>query len=204
MAKKSYNYFEQFEKQMELCEKSAAQLVAMLEDYTDIHTKAQEIHATEHQADMCLHELMRELNRSFVTPIDREDIVQISNALDDITDSIEDVSNMFDVMSIEVVKPEAKTMSLLIHEACQALSALVSEFPRFKNSKNITELVVKVNRVEESGDITYRGIIKEMFLHEKDAIELMKWKEIFDTMEDVIDNCEDVAALLDGLVIKNS
>ncbi|MDR0906562.1 MAG: DUF47 family protein [Oscillospiraceae bacterium] len=204
MAKKSYNYFEQFEKQMELCERSAAQLAAMLEDYTDIHTKAEEIHATEHLADTCLHELMNELNRSFVTPIDREDIVQISNALDDITDSIEDVANMFDVMSIEVVKPEAKAMSLLIYEACQALSALVSEFPRFKNSKNIKELIVKVNRVEESGDVTYRAIIKEMFLHEKDAIELMKWKEIFETMEDVIDNCEDVAALLDGLVIKNS
>jgi predicted phosphate transport protein (TIGR00153 family) len=204
MAKKNYDYFDQFENQMRLCEKSAVQLVDMLEDYTDIHTKAEEIHVTEHEADTCLHELMVELNRSFITPIDREDIVQLGNALDDITDSIEDVAKLFDVMSIEVVKPEAKAMSHLIHEGCQALSALVSEFSRFKNSKNLNELIIKVNKAEEAGDVMHRSIIKEMFISEKDAIELMKWKEIFDTMENVLDNCEDVADLLDGLVVKNS
>jgi predicted phosphate transport protein (TIGR00153 family) len=204
MAKKNYDFFEQFENQMLLCKKSAAQLVDMLEDYTDIHQKAEEIHATEHQADTCLHELMVELNRSFITPIDREDIVQLANELDDITDSIEDVANLFDMLSIEEVKPEAKDLSRLIYDGCEALAALVSEFPRFKNSKNLNELIIKVNKVEESGDVMHRSIIKEMYKSEKNAIELMKWKEIIDTMENVLDNCEDVADLLDGLVIKNS
>ncbi|MDR0858057.1 MAG: DUF47 family protein [Oscillospiraceae bacterium] len=204
MAKKSYNYFEQFEKQMTMCEKAAEQLVAMLADYTDIHNKAEEIHDTEHKADEHLHELMQELNRSFVTPIDREDIVQLANALDDITDAIEDVANLFDVMSIERVKPEAKEMSQLILESSIALSALVSEFHLFKSSKNLNDLIIKVNEVETKGDELHRSVTKEMFKNEKDAIELMKWKQIFDTMEETLDIFEDVADMIDGLVIKNS
>lgn len=204
MAKNSYNYFEQFVKQMTLCEKAAAQLVDMLENYTEVRKKVEELHTTEHEADMHLHELMDELNRSFVTPIDREDIVQLANTLDDITDSIEYAASLFDMMSIEEVKPGAKAMSLLIREGCEALSALVSEFYRFKNSKDLHELIVKVNRVEEEGDALHHDIIRTLFKTETNAIELMKWKEIIDTMEEVLDNCEDVSDLIDGLVIKNS
>jgi predicted phosphate transport protein (TIGR00153 family) len=204
MAKKSFNYFAQFQKQILQCEKAAEQLVAMLDDYTDIQHKAEQIHDTEHEADGQLHELMRELNRSFVTPIDREDIVQLSNALDDITDTIEDVANLLDVMSIEVIKPEAKEMAQLIIEGCRSLKALVSEFHLFKSSKNLNELIIEVNEVEEKGDVLHRSVIKEMFKNEKDAIELIKWKQIFDAMEDTLDYIEDVADLIDGLIIKNS
>jgi predicted phosphate transport protein (TIGR00153 family) len=204
MAKKTYNYFEQFEKQILLSENAAEQLVAMLDDYTDIQNKAEKIHDTEHKADEQLHGLMQELNRSFVTPIDREDIVQLASALDDITDAVEDVANLLDVMSIEVVKPEAKEMSLLILEGSRALSALVSEFHLFKSSKNLNDLIIKVNEVEAKGDVLHRSVTKELFKNERDAIELMKWKQIFDTMEDTLDFIEDVADLIDGLVIKNS
>jgi predicted phosphate transport protein (TIGR00153 family) len=204
MAKKNYNYFEQFEKQMLLCEKAAEQFVDMLGDYTDIQNKADRIHDTEHTADEHIHELMRELNRSFVTPIDREDIVQLANALDDITDAIEDVANLFTMLSIEIVKPEAKEMSLLILEGSRALSALISEFHLFKSSKNLNDLIIKVNEVETRGDDLHRSVIKKMFKTETNAIELMKWKQIFDTMEDTLDIIEDVADLIDGLVIKNS
>jgi predicted phosphate transport protein (TIGR00153 family) len=183
---------------------AAEQLVDMLEDYTDIHSKAEEIHNTEHMADKQLHELMRELNSSFVTPIDREDIVQFANALDDITDSIEDVANLFDMMSIKVVRPEAKAMSRLILDGSKELSELVSEFHLFKSSKKLNALIIKVNEVETTGDVMHRSVLKELFENEKDAIELMKWKQIFDTMEDTLDNFEDVADLIDGLVIKNS
>ncbi|MDR0838453.1 MAG: DUF47 family protein [Oscillospiraceae bacterium] len=204
MAKKNYNYFEQFEKQMALCEKAAEQLVEMLEDYTDVQNKAEKIHDTEHHADEQLHELMHELNRSFVTPIDREDIVQVANAFDDITDTIEDVANLLDVMSIEDVKPEAKEMAKLILEGSRSLSTLVSEFHLFKSSKKLNDLIIEVNDVEAKGDVLHRSVLKKMFRDEKDAIQLMKWKQIFDTMEETLDYIEDVADLIDGLVIKNS
>ena len=201
---KNYNYFNKFLEQMSLCKKAAEQLMDMLQNYTDVSKKAEEIHATEHEADNLLHEIMGELNRSFMTPIDREDIVGLVNELDDITDSIEDVANLFDVLSIAQVRREALEMAELILAGCNILYDAIAEFSHFKNSKILGELVIKVNQAEEDGDRKHRGVIKAMYQNEKDPVELMKWKEIFDTMEDVLDDCEDAADLLDGLIIKNS
>lgn len=204
MANKNYNYFEKFTKQMSLCKKSAQQLMDMLVNYSDVSVHADEIHATEHEADNLLHEIMIELNRSFITPIDREDIVQLSHELDDITDSIEDVANLFFMLSIEQVRPEALEMVKLIVACCSALHDAVAEFSHFKNSKSLSELTIKVNQAEEEGDRLHRGVIKNIYQNEKNVIDLIKWKEIFDAMENVLDDCEDVADLLDGLAIKNS
>ena len=204
MATKNYNYFDKFSQQASLCKKAAQQLMEMLENYTEVSARAEEVHNTEHVADDLLHEIMRELNQSFMTPIDREDIVSLVNALDNLTDSIEDVANLFDMLSITEVRSEALEMAKLIVDGCDALYNAINEFPHFKSSKNLKELIIKVNQVEEEGDRKHRSVIKYMYQNEKDPITLIKWKEIFDFMEDVLDNCEDVADLLDGLIIKNS
>jgi len=204
MASKNYNYFDKFVEQMSLCKKAAQQLMNMLDDYNEVSARADEIHGTEHEADDLLHEIMSELNRSFITPIDREDIVSLVNELDDIADSIEDVAILFDILGITQVKPEAFEMGKLILAGCEALYDAVAEFSHFKNSKKLGDLIISVNHAEEEGDRTHRNVIKAMYQNEKDPINLMKWKEIFDAMEDVLDDCEDVADLLDGLVIKNS
>ncbi|MCL2814126.1 MAG: DUF47 family protein [Oscillospiraceae bacterium] len=204
MAIKNYNYFNKFAAQMSLCKKAAQQLMDMLENYVDVSTKAKEIHDTEHEADILLHEIMSELNRSFMTPIDREDIVSLVNELDDITDSIEEAAILFDVLSISQVRQEALEMAKLILAGCETLYDAIAEFSHFKNSKILNELIIKVNQAEEDGDRRYRSVIKAMYQNEKEPVELMKWKEIFDAMEAVLDDCEDVADLLDGLVIKNN
>ena len=204
MAAKNYNYFDKFVQQMSLCKKAAQQLMDMIDNYTDVSTKADAIHNTEHEADDLLHEILSELNRSFITPIDREDIVNLVHHLDDIADSIEDVANLFDVFSITNIRPEALDMAKLILVGCEMLYDAIAEFAHFKNSKKLPDLVIKVNKAEEDGDKMYRNVIKAMYQTEKDPITLMKWKEIFDAMETVLDDCEDVADLLDGLTIKNS
>ena len=201
---KSYNFFEKFTSQMALCKRAAKQLTDMLENYSNVSEHADAIHETEHQADDLLHEIMTELNRSFITPIDREDIVSLAMELDDITDAIEDVSNLFDMFSITQVRPEALDMARLILAGCEALYDLVAELSHFKNSKNLNELIIKVNRVEEQGDRMHRGVIKDIYQNEKDILELIKWKEIFDTMENVLDCCEDASDLIDGIIIQNS
>ena len=204
MATKEYNYFDQFVQQMSLCKKAAQQLMSMIENYTNITAQADEIHDTEHTADTLVHEILEELNRSFITPIDREDIVSLVNKLDDITDSIEDVANLFDMLSITQIKPEALEMAKLILAGCETLFDAISEFTHYKNSKTLRDLTVEVNKAEEEGDRTHRSFIKALYQMETDPINLMKWKEIFDMMEKVLDDCEDVADLLDGLVIKNT
>lgn len=204
MASKNYNYFDKFVQQMSLCKKAAKQLMNMLENYTDVSVQAEGIHTVEHEADILLHEIMGELNRSFITPIDREDIVGLVNELDDIADSIEDVANLFDILGITQVRQEALEMAKLILVGCETLYDAIAEFSHFKNSKKLNEFLIRVNRAEEDGDRMHRSVIKAMYQNEKDPINLMKWKEIFDAMEDVLDDCEDVADLIDGLVIKNS
>ena len=204
MASKNYNYFDKFVEQMSLCKKAAQQLMNMLENYNEVSAQAEEIHSTEHEADSLLHEIMSELNRSFMTPIDREDIVSLVNELDDITDSIEDVAILFDILGITQVRPEAVEMGKLILTGCEMLYDAIAEFTHFKNSKKLNELIIRVNKAEEDGDRTHRSVIKAMYQTESDPVTLIKWKEIFDAMENVLDDCEDVADLLDGLIIKNS
>jgi predicted phosphate transport protein (TIGR00153 family) len=204
MATKKYNYFDQFVQQMSLCKKAAQQLMKMLENYTEVSRQANEIHDTEHAADDLVHQILNELNRSFITPIDREDIVGLVNELDDITDSIEDAANLFDMLSISEIKPEALEMAKLILVGCETLYDAVAEFAHFKTSSKLRELTMLVNKAEEDGDRKHRSFIKAMYLTETDPINLMKWKEIFDMMEKILDDCEDVADLLDGIIIKNS
>ena len=177
--------------------------MAFLEDFSDISKKVEDIHTTEHEGDMLLHEIMGELNRSFITPIDREDIASLAIILDDITDSIEDVANLFDILIITDVRPEAKEMAHMIIDSCDALYNAVSEFPSFKSSKKLKEYIIQVNGIEESGDRLYRNVIKNMFKTETDSLTIMKWKETYDILEEVLDTCEDAANLLDSLMIKN-
>jgi len=204
MAKNAFNFYGQL-LMLSGHGKKAAQLLAnMLEDYTDVAVRAEEIHVVEHEADMCLHTMMNELNRSFITPIDREDLVGLTNELDDIVDSIEDVANLFDMYGIEEVRQEARTMADLILRGCEALYQAVEEFAHFKNSKKLHNYTIQVNQVEEDGDRMHRSLIKALFRTELSVIDLIKWKEIYDAMEAVLDDCEDVASQLDGVVIKNS
>ena len=204
MATKNYNYFDKFTQQMSLCKKAAQQLMDLVQNFTDVQSKADEIHNTEHEADNLLHEILSELNQSFITPIDREDIVSLVHELDDIADSIEDVANLFDMLSITEIRPESQDMAKLILIGCEALYDAIVEFVHFKNSKKLNDLIISVNKAEEDGDKTHRSVIKDLFQNEKDPIAVMKWKQLFDAMENVLDDCEDVADLLDGLIIKNS
>ena len=204
LAKKGFNYFEKLTQQMSICKKAAAQLMAFLEDYTDISKKVDDIHTIEHEGDMVLHEIMGELNRSFITPIDREDIASLAIILDDITDSIEDVANLFDMLMITDVRPEAKEMTRMICESCDALDNAVADFQNFKSSKKLKEYIIQVNGIEEEGDRLHRSVIKNMFKTETDSLTIMKWKETYDILEEVLDSCEDAANLLDSLIIKNS
>ena len=203
-AKKNFNYFDEFRNQVSLSKLAAEQLNQLLNDYHDVSLRADLVHNTEHEGDKKLREIMNELNVSFITPIDREDIVSLANAIDDITDSIEDVANLFDMFVITEVRPEAKALAELIVQGCGCLYDAINEFADFKDSKRLRELVRKVNQVEAEADRTHRSVIKTMCTSNISPMEFIIWKDIYDAMETVLDYCEVTADLLDGLAIKNS
>ncbi|HHY83381.1 MAG TPA: DUF47 domain-containing protein [Clostridiales bacterium] len=202
--RKETNYFEILYKMAECSHRAAIQLNEMMHNYTDIARKAEEIHATEHEADNLLHELVRALNTAFITPIDREDLIEIGNYIDSITDSIEDVANLFDMYSIQRVEKPALDMSELAKSITKALLDAVREFELFRNSKKLNSLVVEVNRMEEKGDVLHRTTMKALFSKgDKSPLDIIKWKDIYDNMERIYDTCEDVADALEGIAIKN-
>ncbi len=201
---KEINYYDVFINMASCSLEAAIQLEELLQDFTCVPEKAEAIHATEHRADNLLHDMIIKLNQAFITPIDREDIMHLTDKIDSITDLIEDTSNLFDVFSISAVRPEASLMASLIVKSCQTLHKAVVEFKSFKVSKALKEHIIEVNRLEEEGDRLHRKIIKELYCADCPTIEIIKWKEIYDTMEDVLDLCEDTADLLENVTVKNS
>ncbi len=202
---KEMDYYECFNKASGLSIKAAKQLEDLMTNYMDVAQKAAGIHEVEHEADGVFHKMVEELSRAFITPIDREDILQIASNIDNIVDNIEDVANMLDMFSIRQIPEPAKIMTSLIVKSCSALEKAVNEFKNFKKSgKQLTQLIIQVNQYEEEGDKFYRRTVKELYLQEANPIEIMKWKEIYDKMEDTLDACEEVANLLEAMAIKNS
>ena len=120
----------------ECSHQAAIQLDEMMHNFTDVSRKADEIHDTEHKGDRMLHELVRALNIAFITPIDREDLIAIGHGIDSITDSIEDVANLFDMFSINKVETPALAMSELAKDITRALAEAVREFEQFRSSKS--------------------------------------------------------------------
>ena len=198
------DYFAQLSAMARYTQQAAELLDDMMHQYTDVHEKAERIHDVEHAGDGALHAMLNQLASAFITPIDREDLVRIGNGVDNITDAIEDVSNLFDMLCIEHVRPEAMEISKLIVSCSKALCAAMDEFEHFKRSTKLQELLIDVNRREEEGDRVHRAAIKTLFQSdEMSVLEVVRWKDIYDTMEQVLDACEDVADMLEGLIAKN-
>ncbi|MCK9251172.1 MAG: DUF47 family protein [Clostridiales bacterium] len=203
--KEAFNYFDVLILAIRYSHQTAQRLIDLLEDYQDVEHKAREIHDLEHAADHECHRLFDALNVAFITPIDREDIYALIKSIDDITDLVEDVANRFDMFHIVNIRPEALQIARLIEKATGMLVELLTNFKAFKkNGKRIHELVMAVNTIEEDGDLCYRNSIKKLFLEPEDVLEIIKWKDVLDDMENVLDACEDVADIVQGVIMKSS
>lgn len=202
--KKELNYYDVLITAASYSNQVAQQLNELMNNYVDVSAKASAIHDLEHAADSEVHRLCDALHIAFITPIDREDIYGLIKSIDDITDHVEDVANRFDMFNIEKVRPEAIEMGKLIVKATNVLNELMVEFKNHKKSKKIMQLVKDVNSVEEEGDRLYRKIVKKLFTQDESVVDIIRWKDVYDDMENVLDSCEDVANIIEGVVMKNS
>ncbi|WAM32696.1 DUF47 domain-containing protein [Caldicellulosiruptor naganoensis] len=148
---------------------------------------------------------MELLNRTFIAPLDREDLFAIIKEIDNIVDALETVAHRFEIYGVEQIKPEAKILSEMIINCTKELKSVVENLKDSKNTKLIKEKIIEVNRIEDEGDIVYRNAIKKLFSENRDKpIEVIIWKEIFGFLEDTLDACEDVANVIEGVVTKNA
>lgn len=204
MAKKDVNYFDLFIDGAKICYRAAEQLENLVQDYRNTQAEIDAIHETEHEGDKLHHSVYNHLNVSFITPIEREDILQISRYIEDTIDAIDEVAIMFNMLSVTSVREDGKEFVKLIVKICRALLDATVEFKNFKKSKKLTPLLVEINHIEEEGDKLYHNAVKKLFTNESEIMEVIKWKNIFDALEDVLDAAENAADVMEGVIIKNS
>ena len=182
--------------------KGAEMLVAMLSDYTNIQEKARAIKDVEHAGDELTHDTYEQLNRIFVTPLDREDIGAISSAVDDVLDLVEAAADDFVLCSIEEPLPPSLEMAQLIVQGCVQIQQAMAYLRRLnKDRAAFRDRLTESNRIENQGDDVYRNAIQTLF-RQSDPLLILKWKQVYDHLERAIDSCEDVADVLHGVLLK--
>ncbi|MEG2213103.1 MAG: DUF47 family protein, partial [Clostridiales bacterium] len=142
--------------------------------------------------------------RAFITPIERDDIIQLSQNIDNVTDSIEDILIHIYINHITVIPPEAIEFSEVVIRCCQATRNMMEEFRHFKKSKRLRELVIEINRIEETGDAMFIRLLHDLQLQSKDPLYIIAWREIYNYFEKCCDACEDVADIVESIAITNS
>lgn len=204
--KKQYNYFNTMELLSENAHLAAEHLETIFENYKpeELIENSEVIHQLEKKNDLLVDELTNQLYDAFITPIDREDILIISECLDDIIDGINSMTYLLENLVVTTIRPETQTFSAFVSRAAKGVHLAMIEFPKFKNSKKLKQLIVEVNEIESEGDLLYSRLKKQLFSEEKDLLEIIKWKEIYDCFESIINDTERVVDIIDGMIIKNT
>lgn len=197
-------FFTLFVESIQCAHKAAENLEKLMNNYQDINEQIKVIEEIEHEGDKCVHRIIHQLNKSFITPIDREDIFLIAKELDNITDYIESTAHRFRMLNVKTVKEDAKKMATLIVQCTKELKDIIANLKHMKKNSSLREKIIEINRIENVGDEIFRDAITSLFACEKDPIEVIKWKEIFEYLENTLDACEDVANSAEGVIMKNA
>ncbi len=199
-------YFENLIQAAEQSEKAAEYLAQCLKNYKPAEIKAslETMHKIEHAGDEKKHEMSAALAKAFVTPVDREDLALISQNIDDVTDTIEEVLQRVYMDKLERVLPEAAPIADKVIECCQMMTAMLKEFVNFRKPARLHEMIVKLNNAEEECDILYMNAMVAICEHTQDVLEIMFWREIYDCLESCADACEHVGDCVATVVMKNS
>ena len=194
-------FYELFEQQAAVIVRSADLLERALADVANLPTRQQEIKDLEHQGDELTHEIVRTLNRTFVTPFDHEDIYALAAGLDDILDYIEEVADTTNLYGITSIPQPACELARLL---AQAVAQLEQAIGKLESGKGSGEHIIEVHRLEDVGDSISRRAIAELFSGQHSPLEVIKLKDLYGLLEDALDRCEDVANVLEGIAIKNA
>ena len=206
IGKKENNYFEMLAELVDYSCDAANLLHSTLVNFNsnEIEDKIKEMHEIEHNADLKKHEMMNKLAKEFITPIERGDIIDLAHQIDNVTDSIEDVLTRIYMYNIVEIKKEALEFSNIIIKNCDVLKEVMKEFYNFKKSSKIQKLIIDINDLEEDGDKLYINTIRNLYLNSKDPVELMTWTDTFKYFERCCDVCENVANVVESVIMKNS
>jgi uncharacterized protein Yka (UPF0111/DUF47 family) len=194
-------FFDLFEEAAANAVRAADFLDQMLAFYPDRADLSRDIVVCEQNGDRITHDLVQRLNSTFVTPIEREDILALASALDDIVDLIDEVADYLGLYAIEAPMEQSQRLA---HILVQATRQIAEAMPRLRNFQDIRHYTVEINRLENDGDRTVRDAVASLFHGGIDPMVVIRWKDIFERLEEAIDACEHVANTLESIVIKNA
>jgi predicted phosphate transport protein (TIGR00153 family) len=194
-------FFDLFEEAGGNIQRAAGLLEELLQEYPERNELARQILICEQDGDRITHDIIQRLNQTFVTPIDREDIYALASALDDVVDYTEEVADYLGLYKIEAPMAQAQDLARVLHAAGRQIAEAM---PRLRGFKDITHYTVEINRLENDGDRIVREAIASLFDNGIDPMVVIRWKDIFERLEEAIDATEHVANILEGIVIKNS
>jgi len=193
-------FYDDFKMMADQLRHGARLLEAMFAVDPPIADKAHEIKEVEHQCDFLTHEIIQRLNKTFVTPIDREDIHELARTLDDVMDAIDNAASLIPLYRIDKVRVGARELTRIIIQQTDEIRAAVEAL---EQRKGVLERAIEINRLENEADRVHKHAIGQLFDEETNPIAVIKWKEIYDILEEATDACEDVANLLENVVVKH-
>jgi hypothetical protein len=200
---KEPDFFSMFEKAAQNVKKGANFLVEMMEDLSSAEAKAKDIYEAEQEGDLLTHEVMRKLNKTFLTPVDREDIHALVGRIDDVLDLIWASADRIVLFKLESAPPEAIDLCKTLLETTEFIAKAVGCL-KDKKYSYIQEYCIEINRLENRGDRIFREALVKLFDNINDPILVIKWKEVYEHLEEANDTCEDVADILEGIVLKHA
>jgi uncharacterized protein len=201
IAPRDREFFDLFEEAGGNILRATGLLEEMLRDFPERSELARDILICEQDGDRITHDIIQRLNQTFVTPIDREDIYELASALDDVVDYTEEVADYLGLYKIEAPMTQAQELARVLHAAGRQISEAM---PRLRGFRDISHYTVEINRLENDGDRITREAIASLFDNGIDPMVVIRWKDIFERLEEAIDATEHVANILQGIVIKNS
>jgi uncharacterized protein len=201
LAPRDREFFDLFEEAGGNILRAAGLLEELLKDFPERSELARDILICEQDGDRITHDIIQRLNQTFVTPIDRDDIYALASALDDVVDYTEEVADYLGLYKIEAPMEQAQSLARVLHACARQIAEAM---PRLRGFKDIAHYTVEINRLENDGDRIAREAIASLFDNGIDPMVVIRWKDIFERLEEAIDSCEHVANILEGIVIKNS
>jgi predicted phosphate transport protein (TIGR00153 family) len=195
---KFYDLFTELAKRLTA---SAAVLQEMFQNPGQLDSKVAAIKALEHEADNLTHDIIDRIDRTFVTPFDREDIHQLASELDEVVDFIDGTARRAQIFRVQRIRPPAIVLAEVLSRAASAVEEGVRDM---KNAKHVYAVSEKLKVLEEEGDAVYHDAMGKLFAEGGDALEVIKWKDLYDKLEDALDQCEDVGNVLQSIALKNA
>ncbi|MGH2428685.1 MAG: DUF47 domain-containing protein [Candidatus Limnocylindria bacterium] len=194
-------FFDLFVKDMTNVTAAAEMLQRMMEHYDEREELARRLREAEHEGDQITHDIGRRLEETFVTPFDREDIHALISGLDDVLDLVEEVGDTFGLYGIAEPTPPARQQAGIVVEQCRQLTLALGQLQAFRD---LERYWIEIHRLENEGDAIVRRAIANLFRDGQEPMEVIKWKDLYGLLEETIDACEDVANVIERIVVKHA